>query len=75
MKHSCDKELNEKYPTHSQALDGERWACSCGRVWEHVCDEAEGCCWVPRVERERPDKTARRVRRTRLRHAAQRVDR
>jgi hypothetical protein len=29
--------------------DGERARCSeCRRVWEHVCDEAEGCAWICR---------------------------
>jgi len=25
--------------------DGQRWQCKCGRTFEHVCDEAEGCSW------------------------------
>ncbi len=25
----------------------ERWICpNCKQVWEHVCDEGEGCLWV-----------------------------
>ena len=28
--------------------DGERWVCpNCALVWVHVCDEAEGCSWLP----------------------------
>lgn len=50
MIHSCEKELESKYPGHSQAKDGERWTCSCGKIFEHVCDEAEGCYWVPYVK-------------------------
>lgn len=44
-KHSCDKELQHTYPRHSQAAHGEKWTCSCGRIWIHDCDEAEGCAW------------------------------
>lgn len=43
----CEIELERGYPSHAQAADGERWTCSCGRVYEHVCDEAEGCSWEP----------------------------
>lgn len=43
--HSCDRFLNRKYPNHAQARDGERWVCTCGKEYEHVCDEAEGCSW------------------------------
>lgn len=29
--------------------DGERARCNvCHRVWEHVCDEGEGCYWACR---------------------------
>ena len=47
--HDCNGELERRYPQHAQANDGERWTCSCGKVWEHTCDEAEGCYWVERV--------------------------
>lgn len=58
VKHSCDIKLSEDYPAHSQASDGERWRCSCGLIYEHVCDEAEGCKWIllglrPLTARER----------------------
>lgn len=49
LRHSneqCEESLERTYPNHSQAEDGERWQCECGRVWVHICDEAEGCCWV-----------------------------
>lgn len=45
--HDCEQELEKSYPSHTQAEDGQVWQCSCGRVWVHICDEAEGCCWVP----------------------------
>ena len=28
--------------------DGEKVSCpACGKGWVHICDEAEGCSWVP----------------------------
>jgi hypothetical protein len=53
----CESELIVQYPSHAQARNGERWSCSCGRVFVHVCDEAEGCWWsvlVKRPRRRRP---------------------
>lgn len=32
--------------SNGRAQDGDRWRCPCGRVFVHVCDEAEGCSWV-----------------------------
>ena len=48
--HDCDRVLNRTYPSHAQAQDGERWRCTCGNEFEHVCDEAEGCSWIPYVQ-------------------------
>jgi hypothetical protein len=45
--HSCDAEIRATGPSSLIALDGDLWACSCGRLWVHICDEAEGCYWVP----------------------------
>jgi len=28
-------------------VPGDFWACTCGKVYRHVCDEAEGCGWQP----------------------------
>ncbi len=47
LDHDCARELKLKYPGEAQAKDGEHWTCSCGRKWEHVCDETEGSAWVP----------------------------
>jgi hypothetical protein len=44
--HSCHRLLNYNYPAHAQAQEGDRWTCTCGKVYEHICDEAEGCSWV-----------------------------
>jgi hypothetical protein len=41
----CDRELSRQRPQHAQAPDGEIWICPCGRRFEHICDEAEGCRW------------------------------
>ena len=40
-KHNCETE----FPMTGFCKDGERRECSCGKVYEHVCDEAEGCAW------------------------------
>lgn len=43
MKNAC---CEEGVPSSNRAQDGERWTCSkCRKVWEHACDEAEGCSW------------------------------
>jgi hypothetical protein len=42
---ACERELLRRYPGHAQARDGERWTCSCGRHFVHLCDEASGCSW------------------------------
>jgi hypothetical protein len=41
----CDRQLSIQRPGHAQAQNGEIWTCPCGRHFEHVCDEAEGCRW------------------------------
>lgn len=50
--HSCDAQLGEakkrgEVVSDFRAQGGERWTCSCGRVYVHVCDEADGCSWWP----------------------------
>ena len=72
MAHNCEKELEAKYPSHAQARDGERWTCSCGKVFEHVCDEAEGCYWVPQIKQPH-NKEASKVKARKLRTQAQDV--
>lgn len=44
--HSCDAELrcSDGYDPHHCAPGV--FDCSCGRQFEHVCDEAEGCFWA-----------------------------
>jgi hypothetical protein len=41
----CERHLEDVYPGHAQARDGEVWTCSCKRRFVHACDEAEGCSW------------------------------
>lgn len=43
----CESALVHAMPDHAQAADGTRWTCPCGLVYEHVCDEADGCSWEP----------------------------
>lgn len=54
--HSCKDELRAQKP-EGWALSGyrqhgETWTCSCGIVWVHECDEAEGCAWWPTIPSE-----------------------
>jgi len=44
--HYCQRELEKRYPDQAQAQDGALWICSCGKVYRHMCDEAEGCYWT-----------------------------
>jgi hypothetical protein len=42
----CDSEIRGKRgPDNFTAQDGDEWTCSCGRVFTHVEDEAEGSSW------------------------------
>lgn len=43
--HICEAELFERGPSDGYAKDGERWTCSCGKIYEHSCEEANGCQW------------------------------
>lgn len=50
--HDCDARLRTAQQrgeviSDFRAQGGERWTCSCGRVYIHVCDEAAGCAWWP----------------------------
>lgn len=45
--HSCDKELRaSRFWQPNRCVDGQEWTCFCGKVYLHVCDEAEGCSWI-----------------------------
>lgn len=46
MSHSCEKELQKSGKDTGFAQEGDKFKCSCGAVYIHICDEAEGCCWV-----------------------------
>jgi len=41
--HKCTEELAKAQLPHR---DGQRWTCSCGKRYEHVCS-TEGCSWYP----------------------------
>jgi hypothetical protein len=41
----CEHELFRRHPNPDQARHGEEFRCSCGTIWVHDCDEAEGCAW------------------------------
>lgn len=42
---TCDKRLRS-LPNFDQChCQPPAFLCSCGRLWEHLCDEAEGCMY------------------------------
>lgn len=48
----CQARINadrgDDWLTSGERQDGELVECrNCGSSWVHVCDEAEGCTWVP----------------------------
>lgn len=47
---NCKKDIKQNlYSGYWQT--GDEITCpNCGQVFVHDCDEAEGCCWFPRVE-------------------------
>jgi len=46
MKHSCDKEIKaDSWAMSGTRKEGDKWKCSCGETYVHVCDEANGCYW------------------------------
>lgn len=46
--HNCEKSAPFGFLVSGYRQDGERWTCpDCGKVWVHLCDEAEGCSWHP----------------------------
>lgn len=48
--HDCEDFSPDSYLLSGWRQDGERWKCpKCGQIWEHQCDEAEGCYWEPVV--------------------------
>lgn len=53
-RHSCDKEiLRDPNAMSGYRETGDRWKCSCGKIYQHECDEAEGCSWVEVKPRKR----------------------
>lgn len=42
----CEARLPEQL-RNGGGDDGQLWVCTCGRLWRHDCDEAEGCSWLP----------------------------
>lgn len=47
--HNCEQALTDAHGSLTSGFwqEGAVLTCSCGREWVHVCDEAEGCCWMP----------------------------
>jgi len=57
--HSCDLAIRSSvWAMSGFAKNGDRWACSCGKIYQHLCDEAEGCCWVEVADAPAPAPTA-----------------
>lgn len=49
----CEKAAPPGFLLSPVRQNGERWTCSCGRAWKHVCDEAEGCYWQSETGKEK----------------------
>lgn len=41
----CERELKNRADYDKFRCRPAVFVCSCGRRWDHVCDEAEGCGW------------------------------
>src|SRR5689334_14607595 len=49
---------NQFITNAAHCRDGERARCNvCHRVWEHICDEAEGCFWFCRSKLQQVTKS------------------
>lgn len=53
---TCDRilkreQVESRALSNGRAKDGDGWTCTCGRRFVHVCNEAEGCYWVPVAHR------------------------
>jgi len=48
--HSCDKELRTDPRFDMFRCEPNMFRCSCGQIWVHVCDEAEGCSYWRRED-------------------------
>lgn len=46
----CDRLLRASPGYNAFRCSPRDFACTCGREWRHVCDEAEGCFYVVRVD-------------------------
>lgn len=46
----CDRVLRTSDSFDRFTCNPLRFVCTCGRVWFHVCDEAEGCFYVMETE-------------------------
>lgn len=57
--HSCDREIHlNGWAMSGTRQPGDRWTCSCGKIYQHLCDEAEDCCWVEVADAPAPAPTA-----------------
>src|SRR5436190_2775129 len=50
---SCGRTRTTYHPNYCDRLPV--FHCSCGRIWEHVCDEAEGCFYTEVTDERRTD--------------------
>jgi hypothetical protein len=55
--HNCYQELCKETPNQAQAQEGQQFLCSCGILYEHICDESSGCKWAQIDRKEwRPER-------------------
>lgn len=53
-KHDCDAEIRrDNWAMSGYRKTGDRWTCSCGQVYAHIEDEAEGGAWWPQPDNRR----------------------
>jgi len=57
-RHNCDILIRQsRWAMSGYRVTGDRWTCSCGKIYQHLCDEAEGC-WVEMADAPAPAQTA-----------------
>lgn len=58
LKGTIDGTPTETLLIGGHCIDGQRARCkTCKRVWQHVCDEAEGCSWNEVIPKQRKAKS------------------
>lgn len=43
---ACEAALQVQRESFPEPCEPSRFTCECGREFQHVCEESEGCSWV-----------------------------